>query len=135
MNGNYCNNAIGSKCSIGKPGASAYELAVECGYDGTLEEWLAEHASKEELEELSEKLDSIETKLNSIEEGAEANVVTSVADKTGDIELNKSDVGLANVDNTADADKPISTATQSALTALSESIGDISTLLTSINGE
>ena len=31
------------------------------------------------------------------------------------VELNKADVGLANVDNTADADKPISTAAQEAI--------------------
>ena len=41
--------------------------------------------------------------------------VTSVAGKTGAVTLTKSDVGLNNVDNTSDADKPISTATQAAL--------------------
>ena len=43
--------------------------------------------------------------------------VQSVASKTGTVTLDKSDVGLGNVDNTSDADKPISTATQSALNA------------------
>lgn len=41
--------------------------------------------------------------------------VKSVNGKTGDVELDKSDVGLGNVDNTSDANKPISTATQTAL--------------------
>jgi len=41
--------------------------------------------------------------------------VQSVASKTGAVTLVKGDVGLGNVDNTADADKPISSATQSAL--------------------
>lgn len=41
--------------------------------------------------------------------------VTSVAGKTGVVTLSKSDVGLGNVDNTADTSKPISTATQTAL--------------------
>jgi len=41
--------------------------------------------------------------------------VQSVASKTGDVTLSSSDVGLGNVDNTSDLDKPISTATQSAL--------------------
>ena len=41
--------------------------------------------------------------------------VTSVNNRTGDVTLTKSDVGLANVNNTSDASKPISTATQSAL--------------------
>jgi hypothetical protein len=42
-------------------------------------------------------------------------VVTSVNGKNGVITLGKADVGLGNVNNTADADKPISTATQAAL--------------------
>lgn len=41
--------------------------------------------------------------------------VTTVAGRTGDIVLTKTDVGLANVDNTTDLLKPISTATQTAL--------------------
>jgi hypothetical protein len=41
--------------------------------------------------------------------------VTSVAGRTGDVTLTKSDVGLADVDNTTDANKPISSATQTAL--------------------
>lgn len=35
--------------------------------------------------------------------------------KTGDVTLSKGDVGLGNVDNTSDSDKPVSTAQQSAL--------------------
>ena len=41
--------------------------------------------------------------------------VTSVAGKTGAVTLVKADVGLGNVDNTSDANKPISSATQTAL--------------------
>lgn len=41
--------------------------------------------------------------------------VTSVAGKVGVVTLVKADVGLGNVDNTSDADKPISTATAAAL--------------------
>jgi hypothetical protein len=43
--------------------------------------------------------------------------VTSVAGRTGTIVLAKADVNLANVDNTSDASKPVSTATQTALNA------------------
>lgn len=43
--------------------------------------------------------------------------VDSVNGQTGDVVLTKSDVGLASVDNTSDAAKPISTATQTALNA------------------
>jgi hypothetical protein len=41
--------------------------------------------------------------------------VKSVAGKTGTVTLTKGDVGLSNVDNTSDMDKPISTAVQTAL--------------------
>jgi len=41
--------------------------------------------------------------------------VSSVAGKTGAVSLVKGDVGLGSVDNTSDASKPISTATQNAL--------------------
>jgi len=41
--------------------------------------------------------------------------VTSVSGRTGAVTLTKADVGLANVDNTADTAKPISAATQDAL--------------------
>lgn len=55
------------------------------------------------------------TKLSGIEEGAQKNTVTSVAGKTGAVTLAASDVGLGNVDNISDVNKPISTATQAAL--------------------
>lgn len=49
--------------------------------------------------------------------------VISVAGKTGAVTLAKADVELENVDNTADADKPVSTAQQTAInTAKSEAI-------------
>lgn len=54
-------------------------------------------------------------KLDGIAPGAQVNTVTSVATRTGAVVLTKSDVGLANVDNTTDLLKPISTATQTAL--------------------
>jgi hypothetical protein len=41
--------------------------------------------------------------------------VTSVAGRSGAITLTKTDVGLPNVDNTSDANKPVSTAQQTAL--------------------
>lgn len=55
------------------------------------------------------------TKLAGIEAGAQVNTVNSVAGKTGAVTLVKGDVGLSNVDNTSDADKPVSTAQQTAL--------------------
>lgn len=57
------------------------------------------------------------SKLSGVAAGAQVNTVTSVAGKTGAVVLAKADVGLTNVDNTSDANKPISTATQTALSA------------------
>ncbi|MDF2984874.1 MAG: hypothetical protein K0R50_384 [Eubacterium sp.] len=55
------------------------------------------------------------SKLDGIAAGAQVNTVNSVAGKTGVVTLNKSDVELSNVNNTSDADKPVSTAQQNAL--------------------
>lgn len=54
-------------------------------------------------------------KLLTVEQGAQKNTVNSVAGKQGDVLLDKEDVGLSAVDNTADADKPVSTAVADAL--------------------
>ena len=52
--------------------------------------------------------------------------VQSVAGKTGAVSLTKGDVGLGNVDNTSDLEKPISTAVQNALNSKA-SIGPATT--------
>lgn len=57
----------------------------------------------------------LKSKLEGIEAGAQVNKVTSVAGRTGEVTLIKTDVGLDQVDNTSDLNKPISTATQGAL--------------------
>ena len=54
-------------------------------------------------------------KLSGISAGAQVNTVDSVAGKTGAVTLAKADVGLGSVDNTSDANKPVSTAQQTAL--------------------
>jgi hypothetical protein len=48
----------------------------------------------------------------------ELGTVRSVAGKTGEVILTATDVGLGQVNNTADRDKPVSTAMQSALEAM-----------------
>jgi hypothetical protein len=60
--------------------------------------------------------------------------VQSVASKTGAVTLVKGDVGLSNVDNTADTDKPISSATQSALNAKQATLVS-GTNIKTINGD
>lgn len=62
-------------------------------------------------------------KLAGIDTGAQVNTVTSVAGKTGAVSLVKADVGLSNVDNTSDLNKPISTATQTALNTKQDNLG------------
>ncbi|MGM9544035.1 MAG: hypothetical protein ACI3T9_03555 [Romboutsia timonensis] len=49
--------------------------------------------------------------LNTTEQG----IVISVNGRTGEVVLTKTDVGLSNVDNTSDINKPVSTAQQAAL--------------------
>lgn len=59
--------------------------------------------------------DADKTKLDGIAIGAQVNTVTSVSGKTGAVTLDKSDVGLNDVDNTADLNKPLSTAQGQAI--------------------
>lgn len=59
--------------------------------------------------------DAEQAKLSGIEAGAEVNSVKSVCGRTGAVTLTRSDVGLSQVDNTSDADKPVSAATQLGL--------------------
>ena len=67
-------------------------------------------------------------KLENIEDGAQVNTVNSVAGKKGNVSLSKEDVGLSNVDNTSDTQKPISDLQQKALDkkADKEEIPDVS---------
>lgn len=50
--------------------------------------------------------------------------VQSVSGKTGSVSLTKGDVGLGNVDNTSDANKPVSTAQQAALDLKVDKVGE-----------
>ena len=58
---------------------------------------------------------SVQNTLTKADTALQAAPVSSVAGRTGAITVTKSDVGLANVDNTSDLDKPVSTQTQLAL--------------------
>ncbi|WP_395662802.1 hypothetical protein [Aestuariivirga sp.] len=70
----------------------------------------------------------------------EVGPVRSVAGKTGAVTLAKADVGLGEVDNTSDAAKPVSTATQTALNGKANSshshvIADVTSLQTALDGK
>jgi hypothetical protein len=77
------------------------------------------------------KLDgSVQTSLNRADSALQTAPVTSVVGRIGDVILTSTDVGLANVSNTSDANKPISTATQTALN-LKVASSSLSTVATS----
>jgi hypothetical protein len=59
--------------------------------------------------------------------------VESVAGKTGVVTLEKTDVGLSNIDNTSDANKPISTATQTALNTIAGNVQSVATSITELD--
>ena len=60
-------------------------------------------------------------------DGAGLGSVISVNNMTGEVILTKSNIGLGNVDNTSDANKPISTAQQNALNLKVNKAGDTMT--------
>ena len=61
------------------------------------------------------------TKLSGIEAGAQKNTVTGIKGnsessyRTGNVNITKANIGLGNVDNTSDTNKPVSTAQQTAI--------------------
>ena len=69
------------------------------------------------------------TKLDGIESGAQKNTVLGVKGnseseyRTGNVNITKANIGLGNVDNTSDEDKPVSTATQTALNGKANTSG------------
>ncbi len=71
--------------------------------------------AKEEEQSLTEKLQEEANRAQAEEETNRNNLVNHVADKTNPHKVTKAQVGLGNVDNTADMDKPVSTAQQEAL--------------------
>lgn len=83
-----------------------------------------DYSDKFDMSVLTDNADKIDEALKGLQDGISSidlseyvPTTRKVAGKalTSDIALSKSDVGLSNVNNTSDADKPISTATQTAL--------------------
>lgn len=66
--------------------------------------------------------------------GSGSGAVDSVNGQTGVVVLTKSNIGLPNVDNTSDANKPISTATQTALNAKQNTIDGSNNFIVHKNG-
>lgn len=90
----------------------------------TAEAWTPAHWTRTTIATVVEALKTeIAAKQDTLVSGTN---IKTVAGKSvvgaGNVEVTKSDVGLGNVDNTSDADKPVSTATQSALNAKQDSL-------------
>lgn len=73
---------------------------------------------------------SVQSSLAKADTALQTAPVTSVAGKTGAITLSKTDIGLSNVDDISDLNKPISVATQSALDTKADA-SSLSTVATS----
>ena len=83
--------------------------------------------------------DAEKTKLSGIETGAQKNTITGVKGnaettyRTGNVNITATNIGLGNVDNTSDAEKPISTATKTALDGKQATITGAATTITKDN--
>nr|DAP37418.1 MAG TPA: receptor binding complex [Caudoviricetes sp.] len=79
------------------------------------------------------------TKLSGIAEGAQKNTVTGVKGgsetsyRIGNVNITATNIGLGNVNNTSDKDKPISTATQTALNGKQATVTGAATTITGSN--
>ena len=75
--------------------------------------------------DLQDNIDTVDGKID-----------THIADKSNPHEVTKTQIGLGNVDNTSDLNKPISTATQTALNGKQNTINDLSEIRTNAsNGQ
>ena len=101
-------------------------------YGGSPAKWQHQHVNSNIVDNNSGVAGATVTDaLNTLNSGKQATLVSGTNIKTiegqslvgsGNIDLSKSDVGLANVDNTSDLSKPISTATQTALNAKQDTL-------------
>ena len=104
----------------GKPKATTYSLGKSVPSDAKFTDTTYSDAttSASGLMSADDK-----TKLSGIETGAQKNTITGVKGnsessyRTGNVNITKTNIGLGNVDNTSDANKPVSTAQQSAIDA------------------
>ena len=104
--------------------AKTYEVGDLVIYDGKLyqckiaivvaDEW---DSTKWEIVHLNDLLDTINTL-----------VASHISNNSNPHSVTKTQVGLSNVDNTSDLDKPISTATQTALDTKQDSIEDLDSI-------
>ena len=95
------------------------------GWYGTISGWkTAAEDARDLSEQYRDEAEAFKNQAGQIAGGDFVTKSTTVNGKalTNNITINPSDLGLDNVDNTSDANKPISTATQAAFDALETSI-------------
>lgn len=102
-------------------------------YGGSPAKWQHQHLNASQVDNDSSVTGAtVKLALEHLDANKQATLVSGTNIKTiegqsllgaGNIDLTKSDVGLSNVDNTSDLNKPISTATQTALNAKQDSLG------------
>jgi hypothetical protein len=112
-----------SNASTSETNALTYKNDAEQALSTFQENFLGDHATEPVGTSVGQLYYDTNTNNMKVFDGSQWNTavfdatgaVTSINGEQGDITLNKSYVGLSNVDNTSDADKPISTATQTVL--------------------
>lgn len=116
----YRKTATGKEEQLFKGWADAADVA----YDNTTSGTTAEN--------VQDALDEVVSQLDGITGGGVVTGVKGDAESTyrkGNVNITKANIGLGNVDNTSDANKPISTATQTALN-LKANTADLGALAT-----
>lgn len=89
----------------GEDGKSAYDQAVEGGFAGTEQEFI----------QLLSSIGAMQVQLAGLDDEEPSQTETHIADKSNPHQVTKVQVGLGNVDNTSDANKPVSTAQATAI--------------------
>lgn len=102
---------VDNTSDLNKPVSTAQQIAMDKKVDKVTDYGLSKN----------DFTDILKNKLDGIAEGAQVNSITGVKGsseetyRTGNVSISASNIGLGNVNNTSDADKPISTAQQAAL--------------------
>lgn len=97
-----------------KNGASAYQYAVQAGFTGTEQEFAERLNTKSKITK-SDLESSVQSSLNKADSALQPGDISDWAKQSSKPSYTKSEVGLGNVDNTSDANKPVSTAQASAI--------------------
>ena len=112
-------------------------IPVSDSEEKTINELINEKANQQEVTSLIQEFETIQQDLedlgNTVNENS-SNISSHVSNKNNPHEVTKTQIGLENVDNTSDLDKPISNATQSALDLKANS-SDLSNYLTTSNAQ